>query len=651
MDASLLAFLLSAGAAVAVAVLIYRRRELRVPGRGVLALVRATVLVLALLLVWNPQLPGNLAPTTTADSWVLLDRSMSMGADAEAWRQVLGRVRGSINPGMRVATFGSGVRIVPADSLIDLAADDPSTNLATAIERAAEAGARSIRVVSDLRVRDGTAAAAVLRRTPADIAFDQVGGRVRNVGLAEVMAPRDVESDQSVTLALVVQGEGGEAGDSVTVDVREGERLVASQRLPMPGDGRQVRTQVTVPAPAVEGQVRYRIAAHLPGDTFAADDERIVRVDVGPEIRGAVLLSLHPDWEPRFLLPVLQQVTGLTTRGYLSLRNGRYLVAGGGTDERGTVPEDEVRRAVTGAELLVLHGVGRGAPEWIVQAAESAGRLLVLAHDPGGAALAGVEVGPPLPGEWYVAGELPASPLAADLSGTDFAGLPPLGGILPLATPSLMPLTLLRDGRGDPESALALNEVGGRRRVAMLAVGFWRWGFREGTARDAYRRLWAAVSGWLLATESVALGPGVRPSDRVLPRGEPINWRAGGLAGDTVRLQISRDGADVLDTVFAVPPSESFTTNPLAPGEYTFLARAGEGSEPDGSGEFDVEEFTDELLLPPVPLEGISAADQTPAAGTPTPAGRPLRTYPALYLILLALLCLEWIARRRLGLR
>ena len=257
MDASLLAFLFAAAGAVALAIFVYRRRELRVRGGSMLAALRASVLVLALLLIWNPQLPGRIAPQAAADSWILLDRSVSMSADPTTWRDALERVDDLWTPGMRLATFGSRVESIEPDGLEGTEPDAPTSHLAAALERAAEAGARSVVVVSDLRIRDGAAAGAVLARSPVEVRFETVGGRLRNAGLAEVVTPGSVESGGDLTLGLVVQGEGGQAGDSVTVEVREGDRLVSSTRVELPGDGRQTRTQITVAAPEQEGWIRY----------------------------------------------------------------------------------------------------------------------------------------------------------------------------------------------------------------------------------------------------------------------------------------------------------------------------------------------------------------------------------------------------------
>ncbi|NIX38308.1 MAG: hypothetical protein GWN06_03495, partial [Gemmatimonadetes bacterium] len=54
----------------------------------------------------------------------------------------------------------------------------------------------------------------------------------------------------------------------------------------------------------------------------------------------------------------------------------------------------------------------------------------------------------------------------------------------------------------------------------------------------------------------------------------------------------------MIDTSFLVPPEELFRTGNLTSGTYRYRAEASGGSE-EGGGEFDVESYTDELLLPP----------------------------------------------------
>ena len=76
---NLLLFLAGSAAAVAYSFWTYARRELPVPGRGTLAALRAAALVLVLLLLLDPPLPGAVAGGP--DRWVLLDGSASMAVD------------------------------------------------------------------------------------------------------------------------------------------------------------------------------------------------------------------------------------------------------------------------------------------------------------------------------------------------------------------------------------------------------------------------------------------------------------------------------------------------------------------------------------------------------------------------------------------
>ena len=77
------------------------------------------------------------------------------------------------------------------------------------------------------------------------------------------------------------------------------------------------------------------------------------------------------------------------------------------------------------------------------------------------------------------------------------------------------------------------------------------------------------------------------------------------------------------------------------------MLSTGAGGE-EASGRFDVERYTGELRLPPVvDAVGGDAAE----GGAPAAAGRPLRTHPLPFILVLAVLCGEWIGRRRRGLR
>jgi len=117
-----------------------------------------------------------------------------------------------------------------------------------------------------------------------------------------------------------------------------------------------------------------------------------------------------------------------------------------------------------------------------------------------------------------------------------------------------------------------------------------------------------------------------------------------------VRLEIRShsDSDSDSSTVFEgdIAGGGSATTGVLPPGTYAYHALSGDGVEHEGR--FDVEARTLEMLPVPEVPEAAEGEAVRQVRGT---AGRPLRTLPWPYLLLLTSLCVEWIARRRVGLR
>jgi hypothetical protein len=426
---------------------------------------------------------------------------------------------------------------------------------------------------------------------------------------------------------------------------------VFTSEVQLPAPGLVANVPFELPVASERGTVRYEARVRLAGDAFPDDDARVAYTDVDPEEGLLVVLALQPDWELRFLLPILEQVTGLTTRGYVRVGPDRFLPSGG-TASQGPVGAEEVQRRVEAAEMVVLQGLSVEDPDWLRTAASAARHVVVLPNDPSGAAAAGVSVALPQTGEWYVQPEVPASPLAGDLAGVPLDGLPPLSSVMTPARRDQgeVPLRVQLRGSGAAEPALLLIAGEGSRRAVVLANGLWRWGFREGAPRDAYRRLWAGVAGWLLADATLAGGPFLRPQRRVAPRGEPLQWLAPALDGEEIRLVVSHADSTVLDSVMTVPSTGALVTPALPPGTYRYVATSPTRTGQEASGSLDVEAHTEELRhLPARELTSVTAREGED--GGLAPGRRPLRTHPLPYFLLLGFLCGEWIGRRRKGLR
>jgi hypothetical protein len=642
-------FLLAALAATAYALWTYRRRELPVGGRWALAALRAGSFLVVLLLLFDPSLPA--VAGGGSERWVLVDASASMAvgpAGATPWDSAGLRARVLRDQGARVLRFGGEPPAPPRDSALAVPPDEPRSLLVPALERAAEAGAREVVVVSDLRLEDPVGVRAALGRLGLAARFERVGGNPRSAGVAALELPADLSAGQPVLGQVTLFASGVGPGDSLRVQVREEERLVWSGVVPAPSEGRTVSVPLRLPAPTVAGEsgeeVRYRAEVALEGDAFAVDDEGVAYAVVDPREGALVAVSFAPDWELRHLLPLLERVTGLPARGYLQT-GARFFPLVSGEEPAPSIDDAEMSARVRDAQMVVLHGVRARAPAWAIATVGRAPRAVVFASDPETALAAGLRVGAPRAGEWYLDAEAGPSPLAGELAGLALQRLPPLLEMLPGAglAPGQAPLSARFRGAGAADAPLVLREAADRRTAVVLGSGWWRWALRSGEPEEAYARLWSAVAGWLLAG-GPAPAQRLQPTARVVAAGEPVEWTGSVRAARLTVLTASGDSVRV-DTTLA-PSSEPVRTPALAAGSYRYRAV----SEGDTTGgRFDVRAPASELRHPPMDVP--ERIPPPPGRGTEPGERRPLRAHPAPYLVLLGLLCAEWIVRRRKGLR
>lgn len=386
-------------------------------------------------------------------------------------------------------------------------------------------------------------------------------------------------------------------------------------------------------------------------DSAGDDDVRTAYVFVAGEPAGVTLVSFRPDWEPRFLVPVLERALGVPVRGFIRAGADRYLRMGTAADAGTAAQPADVRRAVAEAQLVVLHGYGPDAPAWARQRATEGGALIFPADAANQAPLP-VPLGPARSGEWYVTGELPASPVASLLAGLPLEELPPLTGLHATEAADVWSPLLARRGRRGPGAAVLVGGGTGRERWAVaLGEGYWRWAFAGGAAREAYDRLWSATAGWVVEETRPFAGAPLHPVDRVAARGRPVRWLTA-VAGDSVRVSMTGGGGVAMDTVVPLA-GDTVATPAVPPGDYEYrlIAFHGDGRT-EASGAMTVERYTPELSRPRADLgtggeAGAAAAD----GGRLAAASRPLHASAWPYVLVVLLLCGEWALRRRWGLR
>jgi len=645
------------------AAFLYRSRETPGPGRLVLTGLRWAALLILIFLIASPEVPvPGVAAGLTRDR-VLLDESLSMAVPAEPggsetrWARAVAEARARAN-GRDVMLFGDAPRMVHPDSLATRSPAVPGSRLMPALRTIAEAGVRRVTVVTDGAIDDLADVARALPEIGIAIEVVTVGSRaVANRAIAEVAAPGWVASGDTIRVEVGIAALSG-AGEATRIVVEHEGTPVAEAEVALPEPGRVGRTELAFVPDAPEEGALLRYDIRIVGeDDVPDDDARSVYVHVSADPPGVVVLSLRPDWEPRFLLPVLEDALGLPASGFLRGGDGRYVRVGTGADAGRQYTEAQVRRIVEAADLVVLHGLDPAAPEWALGAARTARRLIVFPAEGVDLEAVGLPVVPSTPsaGDWYVHGEIPPSPVAPLLSSFGIESLPPLAGVRATEPVSgaWAPLVGSRDRRGLAAPLVLAGERDGRRWVVALADGYWRWAFRGGDSRQLYRHLWGSLAGWLVRDErAVAVAP-VRPADRTVARGEPVAWVAPGLAPDSIAVRLyAEDGTVALDTVVpALRPDTAFIAA-LEPGHYRFEATAFARGQTvaQAEGPFTAERYAAEFMS----IAGDVPARPDAAGGTETRAARatvPLHTLPWVYVLLVAILSAEWILRRRWGLR
>jgi len=534
---------------------------------------------------------------------VLLDGSLSMQAAGAQWDSALSLARREGIPRLTGAA--------PGDTM-----PTGGHSLLGPALAAASAGSGRIVVVTDGEIEDASeiprdvlesATIRVLpRRVVPDLAVTRVDGSTRlSVG-------------DSLRLAVEVAAFHKAGGRRVGVVAREGSRVWLRGDVLVPETG-TARLELAGPLPPVDpGDHVLTIAIDSAGDAESRDDARLLVITVAPT-PGIVLLASPPTWESRFLLPALREVSGLPVRGYGRLEAGRWRRLGSLAPSSGAEVGDAVRRADLVISLGDVADLTRGA--------RARGRWRWLGSGPGASD----------PGDWYLSatGE---GPFAGGLAGLPIDSLPPATALVRV-TPAPGGWTALNaqaGRRGASRPAAVGRDSAGVRTLDFAADGLWRWAFTGGMAEQAYRSLIAGAVSWLLEGGERADGS-FRIARPVVQRGRPVVFeRAGAAAAGPVEVRFEGPGGTRTDTLRFDGAGKAELL--LSPGTWRYRS-AGAG------GTVAVEEFSAEWL-PRAPT--IAARE---AVVTTETARQSLRDQLWLFGVAVVGFAVEWVARRRRGMR
>ncbi len=536
---------------------------------------------------------------------VLLDASLSMGAGGTDWRatraaaESLGEVRfiGDERPGTDSTPDRGRSRLAPGITSA-LALDRP------------------IIVVTDGEIDDAGEVPADARRELTVISRPR--SSAPDLAIVEVTGPDRLTAGDSIRVEATVRRLGEASGmDTVIVelvsdDARRSVLAARTARL-VNGEGGVVLRTASTTLGAGEHILTVRLRHG--GDAEPRTDERLLHVDVA-ETPGVVLVASPADWDARVLVRTVRDVSALPVRGYVQLGDRWWSM-----HDLKPATDDAVRRAIRGADLLILKGRA------VERAGEGRARGTWLWPGGGGES-----------GDWYLA-PTPVSPLSPAFAGLPVDSFPPAVQLTPIQPPQGGWVALMAQAgrRGAPRPAMTGQESGRRRQVTTAVEGLWRWSYRGASAEQGYRALVATTVSWLLGSPDSARGL-ARPLRRVAENGRPMvfEWSGGG-APRTLGITWASGAGTLTDSLRFDGAGRAIAW--LAPGTWRYRLEEGAG------GLVAVESWSEEFLPRPVVLAAQEGVRTPPASRTAA------RDWWWLFAIGVAALCVEWWYRRKLGLR
>ena len=572
------------------------------------------------------------------------------------------------------------------------------TDIAAALARVeADFAGRNLRgvvLVSDGRVTDGRNPAYLAERYPVPVWAAVAGDSVSS---------RDVRLERALTNDVAYVGSPlpiqagvratGFAGQTAPVTVSEGGRTLARQSLAVPADGAEATADLEV-TPTAPGLRRYTVAVGpLPGEATTRNNRQTVTVRVLDDSRRVLVVAAGPSPDLAALRAALEADRSLDVAVRTQRAPGQFY--------EGPLPE-----AIGRFDLLVLAGYPSAAADPATAGrlgAAVAGGLPVVFVATATTDLARLAeaFGDVLPASPQTvrpgAVEVSLAPTAAGESHPVLdVGVPPgrLSALPPLAlSPSRWVLepgarvlaTVRRGGTTLDAPLLAVRQSGDVRSAALLGAGSWRWRTLPddlGDLRGVYGRLVDRLVRWTTATRD-RRPVRVRPDralfgerDRVTFSGQVYGENLAPVDDARVVLTVRGPGGPATATMRALGNGRyAADLGVRGPGTYTFTAQATAGGAAlgDDRGSFGVGRLAAEFREPgadPALMRQLATRSGGAVVGLDTLgafvaglrdrgalADRPLvredetpllDLWPFLALAL-ALLTVEWVWRKRLG--
>jgi uncharacterized membrane protein len=321
-----------AGATVAAAVIIaaliiafisYRLVRSRVQWRErtMLAALRLAALTLILLCICRPVLVVKAAVSQQNVIGVLIDDSRSMqiadtgtGTRADFVRRTFGNPD---SPEMKaladrflIRTFRFSSSTSRVANATDLTFNGTQTRLAGAIQSARQELA-GLPVSGLVLVTDGADTTTDASVADALLASKADAVPVFTVGVGQETLSHDIQIGRVSTPRTALKGtsllvdaivtQTGYAGQTVTLDVEDGGKIVGSQPVRLPADGDPAAVRVRFTASEAGPRLFHLRISPQPGEVVTQNNQRDVQIDVRDRRERILYFEGEPRWEMKFM--------------------------------------------------------------------------------------------------------------------------------------------------------------------------------------------------------------------------------------------------------------------------------------------------------------------------------------------------------------
>jgi uncharacterized membrane protein len=564
-------------AALAIAFISYRVLRTRVQWRerAALSALRIAALAIILFCIFRPVLVVKAAVAQQNVVGVLLDDSRSMqlpqkdaaaGTRGDLVRQTFGNpdspMMKALSDKFLVRTFRFSSSTARVSAPTDLTFSGTQTRLAGAIESARQelAGlpvSGLVLVTDGADTTDATVADALLASKAEALPVFTVGvGQetlAHDIQVGRVSTPRTALKGTSLLVDAVVT-QTGYAGQTVTLDVEDGGKIVGSQLVRLPADGDPVSVRVRFIAAEAGPRVFRLKVAPQPGEVVTQNNQRDVQIDIRDRKERILYYEGEPRPEMKFARraiaddPNLQLVTLQRTAENKHLRldidaSGVELAAGfPKTREelfayRGLVLGSIEASAFTGdqlrmiAEFVDVRGGGLlllGGPRAFAEggyAGTPLADVMPVLLDRAGGALAHVKVHPTRAGQAHAVTQIGDT---EESSTERWKTMPPLTtvNLIEAVKPGATALLSGTDDRHRERVVLAYERYGRGKSIAFPVQDSWIWQMHA-TIRvedQTHENFWRQLLRWLV--DGVPDAVETRPvTDRVEP-GQPVTLTA-----------------------------------------------------------------------------------------------------------------------------